>query len=136
MWRIRERLTRFMYGRYGNDKLGYLLIIIYFILWFINIFLRSIIVSLLSVGIIVYWVFRAFSKNIFARQKENAFVCNILAKIKSFFVLQYNRIHDIKKYRYRKCKNCKAVLRLPIKKGKNIAVCPKCGNRCRVNIVF
>ena len=78
--------------------------------------------------------FRCFSKNIYARRRENEFFKNIFKKIKNFFVLQKNRIRDIKGYRYRKCPHCKAMLRLPKRRGRHTVICPRCKKRFEVKI--
>lgn len=74
--RLRERFQRFMYGRYGHDKLGFFCFITYFVLYFITmIFFRRSPVSYTLYGIgyviIILYFFRFFSKNIYKRQREN-----------------------------------------------------------------
>lgn len=133
MGKIRNKLYRFMYGRYGGDKLNNVLTWTYAI-WIIlfsiiSIFTDSIWFSLfywLSSGALCFWIiFRMFSRNIPARRKENEAFCG-------FFRLRKNKFRDRKTHVYRKCPNCKAVLRLPKAKGKHFVVCPRCKNRFKV----
>ncbi len=136
MGRFRDKLVRFMYGRYGNDKFGNFLVIVYFALWLVNLFVNSLIVYGLSATVLIYWIFRIMSRNIHARQKENQVFLRVYTPIGAWFKLQIDRIKEIKTHRYRKCKYCRAVLRLPKKKGKHTVRCPKCGERFEVNIVI
>lgn len=140
---FREKIIRFMQGRYGGDKLGAALMIIYFVLYALFGVLRIFIktrfiqsgISLLLFAIPVYAAFRFLSKNIFNRQKENAVFCNFLNKISPSFILLKDRIKDIRTKRYRRCPCCKNVLRLPYKRGKHGVKCPKCGKEFNVHIL-
>lgn len=133
MGKIRNKLYRFMYGRYGGDRLNNLLTWVYavwiILLSIISVFTDSIWFSLfywVSSGALCFWIiFRMFSRNIPARRKENdAFF--------GFFRLRKNKFRDRKTHVYRKCPQCKAVLRLPKAKGKHFVVCPRCKNRFEV----
>ena len=53
-----------------------------------------------------------------------------------WFKLTVRRIKDIKHKRYRRCPNCKAVLRLPKRKGTHYAKCPSCRANIKVNITI
>ena len=132
-----------MYGRYGAtagiDGLGWCLFISYFVLslaarFFVGI--PRIVLSALATAAVVYMFFRFFSKNIYARQKENGRFMMFWNKMKPFFRLQKDRFRDRKTHVYKKCKKCKAVIRLPRKKGKHTVVCPKCSERFDVNNLF
>ncbi len=141
---IRRKFMRFMCGRYGAaagiDGLGWCLFILYFVLSFtgrlIPLAVLRYVFSGLSLAAAVYMFFRFFSKNIYARQKENRRFMGVWSKIKSFFKLQKDRFKDRKTHVYKKCHKCKAVLRLPKRKGKHSVVCPKCRERFDVNNVF
>lgn len=138
--KFRDRIARFMWGRYGVDGLYYGLFIAYFVLVVIQKFVEidfvKAIISLLGFAVLIFMFFRVFSKNIAARRKENEKFMRIWTKVKNFFVLQKNKIRDIKHFTYKKCPACKATLRLPRKKGKHNVVCPKCRNRFEVRNWF
>ena len=133
MGRIRSALYRFMYGRYGTDTLGKVLLIAYFVLvvvhtvltFFVESLVLDAIVWLVSMTLVVIIFGRMFSKNIAKRQRENQRFC-------SFFKLRKNMLRDRKTHVYRKCPKCHAVLRLPRNKGKHFVVCPRCKNRFSV----
>ena len=133
MGKFTNKAARFFYGRYGSDTLNRVLTGIY-LTWLIvftivDIFVDSIIFSIVGwcavVSLFVWVMFRMMSRNIYARRRENDKFCG-------FFKLRRNKFRDRKTHVYRKCKSCKAVLRLPKSKGKHSVVCPKCKNRFEV----
>ena len=136
MSNFKSKLIQFMAGRYGSDKLYYALIVMYLLLSFIGIVFSVPYLPTFSVLFLAYAVFRTFSRNIYKRRAENALFLKILGKVKAPFLLLRNRIRDRKTKRYRKCPSCRAVLRLPFKKGKHQAVCPHCKKEFGVTIRF
>ncbi|MBE6679228.1 MAG: hypothetical protein E7598_01750 [Ruminococcaceae bacterium] len=129
-----DAINRFMYGRYGADQLFYALIIIFFVLSVVNRFVASLIILIIQYLVFVFAIFRYLSKNIYKRREENRKFMSIWQSIKNFFAFQRDKFRDRKVCRYRKCKYCRAALRLPIKKGKNSVKCPRCGKSFKVNI--
>ena len=133
MGKLKDKLYRFMYGRYGTDTLTkvttwfYLVFVICFTILFL--FIDSVWLSLfyylISTAIIVWMFFRMFSRNVAARRRENERFCG-------FFKLRRNKFRDRKTHVYRKCRACGAVLRLPKSKGKHYVVCPRCKKRFEV----
>lgn len=136
MSNFRAKLIQFMYGRYGIDQLYYALTILCFTLMIINSFLQNIIFSLLVWVILVIAIFRAFSKNIYKRQRENLAFLKIWNPVKSKLKISILRVKEFKTKRYRTCPNCKVVLRLPRKKGKHIVECPHCHKDFSVRVRF
>lgn len=127
MWyRLKQSFIRFMYGRYGMDNLYRFLFWLYLGLIVANIFLQSALISLSAMAVLIYMMFRAFSRNISARQAENRKFLGWQKKITGFFDLQKNRWKDRKTHVYRKCPHCKATLRLPRQPGEHTVRCPKC----------
>jgi predicted RNA-binding Zn-ribbon protein involved in translation (DUF1610 family) len=133
MGKFKNKLVGFLYGRYGSDTLNKVLTAIYLI-WLIvftvvDVLVKSIIFSIIGWSIslaLFFWViFRMMSRNIYARRRENDKFCG-------FFKLRRNKFRDRKTHVYRKCKSCKAVLRLHKAKGKHFVVCPKCKSRFEV----
>lgn len=119
------RLLSFMHGRYGIDETFYVLFGVSASLAITNLFLK-----LWQLQIIVYIIsavaiLRFFSKNKAARAKENRLFAGAFSKIISIHYTYKTRKAD-KTHIYKKCPNCKAVLRLPRRKGKHNTVCPKC----------
>lgn len=134
MGNFRDKLIRFMYGRYGVDQLYYALMVVSFILLFLNSFVRSPIIGIIAWAILVWMVFRTFSKNIYKRRLENEKFMKFWNFVKAKWSLTSRRIKDSKTHRYRKCPHCKAVLRLPKKKGQHAVDCPRCHKEFKVRV--
>ena len=138
LWKLKSSLARFMYGRYGIDKLYYFYFAIYFILVLIgmlsDIAIIYAITNVASTALLIYMFFRVFSRNISKRYAENQRFEKHWNKVTGFFKLQKNKYRDRKTHVYRKCKHCKAVLRLPKRKGKHTTTCPRCGRLLKVRI--
>ena len=130
MGKFKEKLFRFMYGRYGYDTLGKTLLWVYIALIFvyavISFFVESALLYVFylisSTALVVYIFWRAMSRNIAKRRAENQKFCG-------FFKLRRNKWRDRKTHVYRKCPECRAVIRLPKAKGKHTVVCPRCKKR-------
>lgn len=138
--RFSDRIRNFFYGRYGIDALYYALFVAFLLIWVFRLFVSSTVLSIIlyiiELCLLFLMVFRTFSKNIYKRRHENEVFLGIFRKTKNFFVLQKDRIRDIKKIRYRKCPHCKAMLRLPPKKGKHTVKCPRCGEKFDVRVIL
>ena len=130
---FRYRLMRFMSGRYGPDVLFYVLFVISAALAFVNIVLRSWILQLTVYLIMAFAIFRVFSRNYAARSRENRAAEAVLRRIRNKINLHRQRKADYT-HVYKKCPYCRAVLRLPRKKGKHATVCPKCGKSFSVRV--
>lgn len=131
---LRERIARFMAGRYGQDNLYHALLLLSFIVIIVNLFLDSLLLSIIELFLISYAIFRFMSRNVYKRQKENELFLKIMKKPKRFFDMQKARLRDRKTHVFKKCPKCKNTLRLPKKKGHHTAVCPCCQNRFDVKI--
>lgn len=133
-YRLKQGLYRFMYGRYGVDQLSKALLVVYFVLWALNIVMMSLWVSLLLTAVLFVLVFRMFSKNIDRRRRENAKYLKLVQGVKGFFSLQKQKWAHRKTARYRKCPHCKANIKLPNKKGRHTVECPRCRKDFKVHI--
>ena len=134
MGKLKEKFYKFMMGRYGSDILNKDILWLTVILVFVNLFLRSVILYIVIYALFFYTFFRMLSKNIVSRRAENAKYLILRNKVKKFFTLQYNKIKYYKEYKYVTCKNCKAVIRVPRKKGTRNISCPGCGSPITVVI--
>ncbi len=118
-----------MYGRYGSDELNMALLGTALILSVLNSVLSAIfrgyaatapitlIVSAIIYALLIFEIFRTFSRNIYKRRKENKKFLNF-----------WNRIRD-RRHRYFNCPQCKQVVRVPKHRGKINIRCPKCGEK-------
>lgn len=127
--RLRYTLARFMAGRYGNDRLNRFLFGLYFALWILSFLCRGwlwLVVDGLSTVAAVCLLFRMFSRNIPRRQAENERFLRWWLPVKRWFGFQFTRLRDIRRFRYRRCPSCRAMLRLPIKRGRRTVTCHRC----------
>ena len=123
---MREKIQRFMYGRYGVDDLSKFMLYITLGLCIITIFFRNpILNAILLVGLILVY-FRIFSKNHQKRYQENLQFLKIKDKVVHFFHREKNIVEQRKIYRIYTCPSCKQKIRIPKGKGKVCVTCPKC----------
>ncbi len=136
---MKERLRRFMEGRYGADELnrfltvcGWVLLIVGFILSGISnkvtVAVGSILVAL-SWAFLVFSIFRALSRKTQERASENYKYFVYKNKVLGWFRKLKNRWQDRKTHRYFRCPQCRATVRVPKGKGKIRITCPKCRNQ-------
>lgn len=123
-----------MYGRNGNDKLCYLLLGLYLALWIasmvVSVFdldLAYLVIWAVQMIVLIYWIFRVMSRNVTKRRRE-------VDRFFGFFQRKRNRFRDRKTHIYKKCPHCRAVLRLPKRKGKHTVCCPACKERFSLKI--
>ena len=128
--RFRNTIARFMWGRYGNDQLNRALFLTYFVLWVVSLFFRQaaagILFALILWTVLGFLLFRTLSRNIPARQAENQRFLRMWYAVKRWFTHQFTRVKDIRRFRYRRCPTCRAMLRLPIKRGRRTVTCHRC----------
>ena len=134
MNKFKAKFIRFMYGRYGVDQLYYALFIAWGIIAVINCFADSLILSIFGTALVVWMFWRSMSRNLAKRRAENEKFLTLWKPAKSWLILQRDRIRDRKTARYRTCPHCRAIVKLPVKKGKHTVVCPKCRERFDVKI--
>ena len=136
-------MQQFMTGRYGIDQLYRALLWFYLAVMLIGAILARTVdiriytaVMLLSLLIIIYAFFRVFSKNIEKRRKENAKWMSFTGKIKKRFRIFKDRWKFRKTHIFRKCPQCKAVLRLKKIKGSHNVTCPHCRKQFKIRVFF
>ncbi|MBO5270165.1 MAG: hypothetical protein J6B77_05225, partial [Clostridia bacterium] len=89
--------------------------------------LASIVIWIVQLFVLSYWMFRVFSKNVVKRRRE-------VERFYGFFRNKRNRFRDRKTHVYKKCPHCKAMLRLPKRKGQHTVCCPACRERFSLKI--
>jgi hypothetical protein len=125
-----------MDGRYGTDQLYYALIAAYFVLIVANVLIRSAIIGALIWAILIWVIFRIFSRNVYKRRLENEKFMKMWKPIKAEGFLAIRRIKEIQTHRFRKCPHCKVTLRLPRRTGKHTVECPCCHNEFDVRVLW
>lgn len=123
---MREKITRFMIGRYGNDRLNQVLMIVSVVFFVLSMFFHGPF-YLITVIIMGYCYFRMFSKNISARSTENWWYMHLEQKVKNRIEKQKNKWKQIKYYHIYKCPGCGQKIRVPRGRGRIAVTCRKCG---------
>ena len=111
---------QFMVGRYGTDKLNSVILTTGLIVCLIGVFvggLASTFLTMISYGLMIWAMFRTFSRNTYKRYQENR-----------KFLMVLDRLKD-KDHRYFSCPKCKQSVRVPRGKGKIAITCPRCKER-------
>ena len=131
MNRFREKLQRFMIGRYGMDQLGRFLFGVLCVLVVLNLFIRfgplGLLVNVLELAVIILLYFRMFSKNVNRRWQENQAYLRMQFYVSEYFKKLRFRFSEGRKYRIFKCPNCGQKVRIPRGHGRVSIHCPKCG---------
>ena len=125
--RFRERLQRFMYGRYGMDAFGKFLSWTSVILLLISMLAKVDILYFFAVAILIYCYFRMFSRNVQKRYQENCTYYRYTNKIREFFNRQKSYAQQRKTHHIYKCPQCKQKIRVPRGKGRIAIRCKRCG---------
>ena len=123
---MREKLIKFMTGRYGFDSFGKCILVIAIILTLLSSLLQLEVLNLLAWVLLFYTYFRIFSKNIYKRYAENQTYLMKTAKIRHWFAKQQSMMKQRKTHHIYKCPTCKQKIRIPRGKGKIEIRCPKC----------
>lgn len=114
---LKEKMYRFMQGRYGMDDLGRFSMIVILVLMVLSMIFQSGLMNLMVCAGLVYVYYRAFSRNISKRYGEN----------QKFLAFRDNlRSRKISTVRVFKCPTCGQKVRVPKGKGKISIHCPKC----------
>ena len=124
--KLRDSFIRFMYGRYGTDELSMALLVLAMVLSILSAFPWMDLLSLLSTALLIWSLFRCFSKNIEKRRREYFKYMEYKQKALNELKFWKMRWRDRKVCHYFKCKSCKTVYRVPRGRGKIEATCPKC----------
>lgn len=145
MGRFREKMYRFMYGRYGADDLYKFLMIIFWVLWLAEIIavmiipegvakaIAQLVFGTLLVALMVWTTYRMMSRNIYKRRRENEIYLKVRADLRRFFSGNTSRRtrsgnRDDSFYIFRDCTKCGCTLRLPRRSGKHSVKCPRCSH--------
>lgn len=118
---FRDKMNKFMQGRYGVDDLSRSLMIVILVVMVLSIFLQSGFLNFLVLAGLIYIYYRMLSKNIAARYAENQKFLNLKYQIK-------NRKSGDTTVRIFKCPTCGQKVRVPKGKGKISIHCPKCNS--------
>lgn len=121
--KLKNGINRLMAGRHGADEFSMALLIAGLALSIISSITRMGILSILGIALYIYAMYRMFSRSHEKRYAENQkYLSFFHGSVKQFFV----RLKNSRKYKYFKCPQCHARLRLPRKVGEVTITCGKC----------
>lgn len=123
---MKDKLMRFMAGRYGIDSFGKFTILAGLITALLSSWMDSFLLSLLAWFLIIYSYYRMFSRNTYKRATENQQYLNKTYKIRGFWGQQKNLMAQRKTHHIYKCPTCRQKIRVPKGKGRIEIRCPKC----------
>jgi len=123
---MKEKLTQFMQGRYGNDRLNQFVMIAAIVSIVISFFGGSLF-YLIALALMIYTYFRMLSRNIYKRSAENQWYLKQEMKIKGLLKKNKAAVVQRKTHHIYKCPNCKQKIRVPRGRGKIEIRCQKCG---------
>lgn len=127
---MREKMQRFMIGRYGVDELAKTLNVIVLVCLLISMFgARSLVFTVfygIGIALMIYNCFRMFSRNVPKRYEENQKFLNLRYRAVAKGSAFKKRWSQRKTYRFYKCPDCRQTVRVPKGRGKICITCPKC----------
>ena len=126
---MREKLRRFMIGRYGTDGLNQFLSIASLVLLLIAIVSRVSLFTWLGVALLVFCYYRTFSRNISKRTEENYKFYTLKDRVDNKFKGWKEQWANRKVYHYYRCPQCRQKLRVPRGRGRIQISCPRCGTQ-------
>ena len=119
-------MQRLMSERYGADQLSLHLLILGIVFYLISLFTGFFPLSLASTGLYIYTAFRMLSKNRVKRAAENTKYLSAFYQTKQKSHQTVLRLKNRKEYKYFRCPQCKALLRMKRGSGTMHVTCGKC----------
>lgn len=126
--KLRSTMYRLLYGRYGTDQFSRFLLIGALVLWAVSIVTGIHFLNTVSMLLLIYNIFRSYSKNFEKRRKELDTYLFYKNKFDKKFALQKRMWNERNTHKFFKCPTCKTVVRVPKGRGKIEITCPKCSN--------
>ena len=123
---MKEKLRRFMQGRYGVDELAIFLIGLSVLGMFLSRLVNNYSLYYMGLVLMIWSYFRVFSKNIYKCTSQNQKYLKLKAKATKPFEKQINLFKQRKTHHIYSCPNCKQKIRIPKGRGKVEVTCPKC----------
>ena len=123
---MKERMQRFMAGRYGNDQLNQFIFIVAIISMVLEIITRQSLFYTLTLVLLILAYVRVFSRNINKRYEENMKFLQKKDAILNKFSKQKYYAAQRRNFHIYTCPQCKQKIRIPKGKGKISITCPKC----------
>ena len=124
---MRDKIQRFMQGRYGVDAFSRFLIMVGMVLAVISMLGKWTVFYILAWILLLLAYLRMFSRNYAKRAAENQTYLRLAGKLRAKWNSRGRRGTRDKQYHIYKCPECKQKIRIPRGHGKVEIRCPKCG---------
>lgn len=115
-----------MYGRYGNDQLNMVLVLLSLALYLVFVVTSWTFLYAVSFMLMAAALFRCLSRNYDRRRAENGKFLSLVQPVTRWYRLRRTIRRD-KDHCYFKCPNCGQQLRVPRGKGRITVTCRGCG---------
>ncbi len=125
---MRERIRRFMMGRYGNDKMNQVLSGASLVMVLLGAIADIDLLYTFGMVTLAYVYCRMLSKNISKRYAENQAFLQYYNRLIYWIGGKKRSMERNKDHRIFACPQCKQKLRVPKGKGKIQIRCSRCGN--------
>lgn len=123
---LRQKLYRFMAGRYGYDDLNYTMLGGALLLNIVGMLTRTTLCMTLALVLLILLMIRALSKNRVKRIEENRrFRAATVVPRRLYKAVRLGRAD--KAHRYYLCPKCHQICRVPAGRGQVSVHCPGCG---------
>lgn len=122
---MKNKLIRFMHGRYGNDLLNKHMLYASIAIALLSIVFNVRFMNFIALILLVLVYVRAFSKKRYKRASENQRYVLMISPMRK----KVARLKSKKHSKYLKCPNCKSEMKVPRKKGNITVTCPQCRHK-------
>ena len=124
-----DKVAQWMRGRNGSDELATFVLGVALVLVIINVFVRTVFLSLVALGLMGYAWWRMSSKNLEARENENGVFCEFIGPLRPWLRNPGRAFAEARAYKHLKCPECGQRVRVPRGKGHIRVKCPQCHNK-------
>lgn len=125
MNKIRNKLQKFFYNKYGADQFGMMIVIVALVFSLTATLTKIVFFSLISIVLMIYEMVRMFSTNYVKRRVENDHYLQFVLVLKRGWKMIVMNIKD-HSHHYYLCPNCHQMVRVPRGRGKIVITCPNC----------
>lgn len=123
---MKEKIQRFMIGRYGFDECSKFLLGVALVLCVLDIFINNIFLHSWFLLLVLIVYFRTFSRNHHERYEENQKFLSLKNKFLARWHSEKSLMQQRKTHHIYKCPTCQQKIRVPKGKGRICITCPKC----------
>lgn len=123
---MREKMMRFMQGRYGNDRLGQAMLVVALICMVLSLF-RIPFISTVGLVVLILTYYRMFSRQIGKRAAENQKYLVLEWKLRARLQKRKQAVAQSRTHRIFRCPQCRQKIRVPRHRGRIAISCRKCG---------